>query len=297
MVDYRPHIEPHLWDQIRPFVTTVVADAAGLTPYNDRELYAVVTPLAVWMHTRAGLPLEQDVALDPHIMDRFVMVGLAHYTKAGRGTMRSRLRRVSEALLPDQDEPARERPLPKSDRSRPYSHDDVGALHAWAHNLPRQVGRNACSLLALGFGAGLIGTEFGRLRCGNLIANEDGIDVRVTGDRPRTVPVLTDWASDLEGRAGDAPESYVFRIGRQTTHRNVITNFVERHRPPIPLQARRMRATWITIQLEAGTPIVAILNAAGFSSAEALDPFIRWTPERGDGASRLRLASAALTSR
>ncbi|MBB2967929.1 hypothetical protein [Leifsonia aquatica] len=292
MADYKPHLDADLWGRIQPFVNSVVRQAEGLTPYTDRELYVIVTPLAAWMRTRAGLPLENGIAFDPNIIDRFVMDGLSGYTKAGRGTMRSRLRRLSEALLPDSDEPARERPLGKSEPSRPYTDAQITSLHSWAHALPGQVGKNADRLLALGFGAGLVGTEFGLLHVADLERLNPGILVHVPGDRRRDVPVTHEWEPALIDCAATCDDGdYVFRIGRQTTHRNVITNFVERHRPPIPLQARRMRATWIVNHLSAATPAVLIIQAAGLSSAEGLDPFLPYAKTPADPTQILRLTS------
>lgn len=290
MSSYQPKIDEALWERLRPFVFGIVDDADGLTTYDQRQLYAVVTPLAVWMHTQAGLPLERDVALDPRTIDRFVMAGLAHYTKAGRGTMRSRLRRLSETLEPGLSETPRERALGKSQRSRPYSDEAITSLHSWAHSLPQQPRLNANRLLALGFGAGLIGTEFGRLRVEDLELRKKTVIVHVTGTHIREVPVLAEWEKALVECVLAGSRGYVFRIGRQTTHRNVITNFVERHCPPLPLQARRMRATWMVRHLQANTPVIALLAASGLTSAEGLDPFLQWVEPPADNVSPLRLA-------
>lgn len=290
MSDYQPQIDADLWRRIRPFVDALVADGAAATGYSDRELYAVVTPLAVWMHTKAGMDLDRETALDPYTIDRFVMVGLAHYTQAGRGTMRSRLRRLSEALVPDLGEAAKERALGKSRRVAPYDPDEVVELRAWARALPPSIAASAERLLALGFGAGLQGSEIGQLERGDIILGE-GVTVHVRGVKPRDVPVLAEWEGALDRYVRAGPrERYVFRVGRQTAHRNAVTNFVEKHGGELQLQARRMRATWIVQHLNAGTPITLLLPAAGLSSAEGLDPFLRWARASVDSASLLRFA-------
>ncbi|MFF1876178.1 hypothetical protein, partial [Kitasatospora herbaricolor] len=184
MVAYQPRIDPELWAKLRPFVDSLVQPGAVSTGYSDRELYAVVTPLAVWMETRAGLLLEIDIALAPNTIDQFVMEGLSHYTNAGRGTMRSRLRRLSEALVPELEERARERALGKSKRVAPYSRDDIVEFRAWARALPDRVRGNAERLLALGFGAGLQGSEIGNLRPQEITVDE-GVVVHVHGQRDR----------------------------------------------------------------------------------------------------------------
>jgi hypothetical protein len=270
--EYRPKLPEDVWARVRPFVYAAVRDARGLTAYSDRESLIVVTKLAVWMVTRAGLPLERDVAFDPHTIDRFVMDGLPQYTKAGKGTMRSRLRRLAEELTPEVDDPARERPFGKSDPCKPYSEAEITSFASWANSLPRRVGVNADRLLALGFGAGLVGTEFGEVHVSNLLVADGVVTVSV---RERLVPVFPVWApSLLETVRTEPADAFVFRDRRNTTHRNVITNFVERNPPPLPLQARRMRATWIIDHLNAGTRLIPLLRMAGLASAEPLDRYL-----------------------
>ena len=276
MAGYRPNLDESLWAQLRPFVETIVTAGAAATTYSDKELYAVVTPLAVWMHTKAGLELDAETALDPYTIDQFVMLGLAHYTKAGRGTMRSRLRRLSEALVPELGEKAQERTLGKSQRVAPYTTWEVTELRAWARALPPAIAASAGRLLALGFGAGLQGSEIGQLEKDD-ITIEDGVLVHVGGARPRDVPVLVEWEHALEAYASSHPaDKYVFRVGRQTAHRNAVTNFVAKHGGNVPLQARRMRASWIIQHLNGGTPVTILLPAAGLTSAEGLDPYLPW---------------------
>lgn len=281
MVGYAPTIDAAVWDQIRPFVEAVIADSRGQTAYDDRELYVVVTALAAWIVTRAGYDLRRDVAFDPYVIDQFVMEGLAQYTKAGRGTMRSRLRRVSEVLLPGGRIPALERPLGKSDPCKPYSSREVSTLEGWARALPYSPSHSARRLLALGLGAGLSGAEIGAVHVDHLLVDGDGVCVRVASGRPRVVPVLHSWEGALLTARREVPAGgWVFRTGRETRHRNAVTNFVEKHTPPVALQARRMRATWIIAHLNAGTPVRALLRIAGLSSAEALDSFLPHVSEQ-----------------
>ncbi|QNE35881.1 hypothetical protein [Leifsonia shinshuensis] len=278
--EFRPKLPPEVWQRVHQFVLSAVFDARGLSGYSDREYLIVVTKLAVWMTTRAGLPLDREIAFDPHTIDRFVMDGLPQYTKAGKGTMRSRLRRLSEALLPDLEDPARERPLGKSHPGSPYTDAEITTFTSWAHALPRRIGLNATRLLALGFGAGLIGTEFGHIQVSDLLVEDDAVTVRVSGDREREIPVFPQWTRPLRDCARtDPPDAWVFRDGRETIHRNVVTNFVEKHPPQVPLQARRMRATWIVAQLNAGTRLVPLLRMAGLGSAEPLDKYLPFVHE------------------
>lgn len=277
MADYVPQLPAPLWQQLKPFVDGAVSDAAALTPYRGVELYAAVTPLAAWMVTRAGLPLERDVAFDPHTIDRFCMEGLVRYTRAGRGTMRSRLRRVSEALLPDASEPPRERALGPSAPNAPYTEAQQIMLRAWAQSLPPARSTQAQRLLGLGLGAGLIGSEIARAHVGDIQLAVNGVTIAVRGPRARTVPVLSEWDAALSMALQTEPaDAWLFREGRDALNHNLVTDFVTRHPAQVPLQARKMRATWLVHHLNTGAPLVALLKAAGLENAEGLDRLLRF---------------------
>lgn len=276
MTEFQPHLPNDRWASIKPFVDAVIADSAGLTAYNDRELYAAVTPLANWLVYHVALPLDRDVAFDPHTVDRFCVEGLAHYTKAGRGTIRSRLRRVAEALLPEMDDLARERPMGPSAPVSPYVEEEVTSLWSWANALPGAVGSNAMRLLALGLGGGLFGAEIGRVRNGDIVEQSGVLAIRVGGLRQRLVPVLSDWRAPLQSFRLAPSGGWVFREGRDTNNRNLVTDFVGRHPCPVELHAGRMRTTWIVHHLSIGTPLAVLLAIAGLRKAEGLDRYLRF---------------------
>ncbi|KQW08190.1 hypothetical protein ASC66_04460 [Leifsonia sp. Root4] len=277
MADYLPRLPVQLWLQLKPFVDGSVVDAVALTPYRDVELYAAVTPLAAWMVTQAGLPLDREVAFDPHTIDRFCMEGLVRYTKAGRGTMRSRLRRVSEVLLPGLAEPPRERAFGPSVPNAPYSEAQQIMLSAWARSLPSARSTQAQRLLSLGLGAGLIGSEIGRAHIGDIKLAASGVTVAVRGPRARTVPVLDEWSAALIlAQKSESPDTWLFREGRDALNHNLVTDFVTRHPAQVPLQARKMRATWLVYHLNSGAPLIALLKAAGLENAEGLDRLLQF---------------------
>jgi hypothetical protein len=273
---YTPRLQVGLWRPIEGFVRSAVDDCDGLTAYSARELYAAVTPLTVWAWRLAALPLEREVIFAAHTIDRFTNEGLPQYTRAGRRTIRSRLRRVSEALVPELEDAARERAYGRSEPNKPYQDREIVALHSWAHALPDRRGVNARRLLALGLGAGLLGGEIGRVQVRDVLP-VDGILIRVDGRRERIVPVLKEYGGVLlDARLTEAPESYLFRDGRDTQNPNLVTDFVARHPPPVQMQARRMRATWIVHHLNAGAPLIPLLAASGLQNAEGLDRFLRF---------------------
>ena len=271
--DYTPKMPAGHWNAIEDFVRRAVQRTAPLTAYSEKQLYPAASRLALFAWGNAGLPLEDDVVFDPGVIERFTRAELASYSHAGRNTIRARLRRMSEALLGD-DAAGRFRALGKAEASRPYSPADVASFRSWAA-AQRQVERrtSAAALLALGLGTGLTGQEIIRLRVEDITQDADGVVVSVTGDGARDVPVLHQWEDFLLKRMRFVgPTGWAFRSGQRGGNVNLVTDFASRTPVrSVSLQARRMRATWLTEHLLAGTPLAALLPAAGLESAGALD--------------------------
>jgi integrase len=277
---YKPRIDPTYWARIEPFVTSVVREAAEKSVYSEKQLYSVATPIALWTTVVAGLPLRTEVVFSSHAIDRFAAEGLAQYTKAGRGTMRSRLRQMAQILLPPEKAISRERPMGPSDPTAPYSRAELIELRSWANSQRSPARRmDARALLALGIGAGLAGREIIAMRTGDLTPGSDGgVIVRVGGRSPRAVPVLADWEDELLA-VMEQRDGWAFRSGHEDDNPNLITDFVSRSRGKIALQARRMHSTWVVHHLDAGTPLVPLMRAAGVQSAEAFDRYLKFVQQ------------------
>lgn len=276
---YQPRMEPERWVMIAPYVHDVVARAEPLVTYDARELYPAVTRLVEFAHN-LHMPLEDRTAFDPFTVERFAQFHLATYNRASRNSMRARLRRVSEALL-GETAAVQTRALGKAAASRPYSARDIADLDGWAQAQPSEERRtSARALLALGLGAGLTGAEIIALRRGDVIVGET-TDVSVAGAVPRVVPMVSDWADELSDRLTYlGTDGWVFHSEQRGGNINLITDFISRTGPHVPLQTRRMRATWLIHHLETGTPLKTLLRIAGLQSAEALDrvlPFVNET--------------------
>lgn len=273
---YRPQMDAEKWHAIAPYVRSVVERSEPVVSYSAGELFPAITRLvefAIDLH----MPLQDDVVFDPFTVERFSQFHLATYNRASRNSMRARLRRVSEALL-GETAAVQTRALGKAAASRPYSARDIATLDGWAQAQPSEERRtSARALLALGFGAGLTGAEIIALRRGDVSVGET-TDVSVAGAVPRVVPMLSDWAEELGHRLTYlGTDGWVFRSEQRGGNINLITDFISRTGPHVPLQTRRMRATWLIHHLEAGTPLKTLLRIAGLQSAEALDrvlPFV-----------------------
>jgi len=267
---YRPQLPKKDWAAIEPYVLKVVRRTEPTVRYTERELLAAVSRLVHFAYVK-HIPLEDTAVFAPRTVERFVQHHLASYNRASRNTIRARLRRVSEALL-GEGTATRYRALGKADASRPYSDKDISLLRAWGRSMRTdELTSSAGALLALGFGAGLTGSEIIRQRIEDIHVTT--FAVRVSGASPRSVPLTGDVWKDLllVRREVLGGSGWAFRSEQRGGNINLITDFVSRTGPQIPLVTRRMRATWLVGHLNAATPLKQLLHIAGLQSAEALD--------------------------
>jgi integrase len=276
---YRPQLPAAQWEAIAPYVHDVVTRAEPLVIYSARELYPAVTRLALFVKDEYA-PLEDDVVFDPYMVGRFVVHHLDGYNRASRNTIRARLRRVSEALLGDAAAGTFKK-LGKADAVRPYSLADQASLEGWSRAQTSEERRtSAATLLSLGFGAGLTGAEIIRQRLEDVHVDGDLLTVDVHGQTARSVPVLPDWSAGLHGRrAFMLGSGWAFRADQRGSNVNLITDFVSRTAPPMEIQTRRMRSTWLVHHLDAHTSLKYLLRISGLTSAEALDRVLPYADE------------------
>src|SRR5690606_35505751 len=123
--------------------------------------------------------------------EEFAHRGMSAYTRGSRATYRSALNAMVNALAPPTDVTF---PIPRADPTPPYSAADINALLSWANTQTSPARRtDARTLLALGFGAGLATRELLSLRIEDVFITTEQVQVMVWDDRPRLVPVLSEW--------------------------------------------------------------------------------------------------------
>lgn len=139
---------------------------------------------------------------------------------------------------------------------------------------------NAAVLMSLGFGAGLSNREIIGAKIQDLALAGPYVIMHVGGERTRVVPVLAEWDLPLRWAigSGDA-DRHVFLPGRTYRSPNVPGLFVSTADGGRQLQVQRMHATWVVHHLDAGTPTLALMRAAGLRSPEALDRYLAFASE------------------
>ena len=253
------------WSRIGPLARAWAEAAAPTTAYSAGGLMTVLAHLAVWVES-IGQPLTAQVVLHPDTVDRFAKEGCAHLAPGTQNNYRSQLRGVGAVVLGPEIYPPAPLQLPKADPAAPYSPAEVAGFRSWARGLPTERYRdNATVILAFALGAGLSSQEINRLVGSDVTVDDDGVTVRVIGERARDVPVLMayeDEVANLARRAGGGP---IFLPKRTNIDRKQVPNFLSRC-PKGPMgrpNVDRLRNTWIVGHLSAGTHLSALAGAAG----------------------------------
>ncbi len=249
----------------------------------DMQL-SVVAQIAAWAD-RIGLPLEAAVVLHPETIDRFVLEGAAHLKAGSRLNYRTQLWKVGRAILGSELFPPKPPPLQRSEVLAPYDDEEITALVSWARGLSTaRRRRNARALLAIGFGAGLAPEEVQRLVGTDVVREGDQVVVQVIGRRPRTVPVLAEWADEVMALAEESGERPFFCPERRRIARNEIIKFIDgcSDGDGARFTVLRLRVTWIVHHLSVATHLVVFEKMAGVS-AKQLVKYLPYATVPSDG--------------
>lgn len=266
------------WDIVEPVVTAAVHRAARLTERSPRSLFPIATAFVVWAWQTKAVELSVPRMFRKHLVEEFAHRGMSGYSRGSRATYRAALKAMVTALAPPTDVAF---PIPRADPTPPYDTADLNALLSWANTQTSPSRRtDARTLLALGFGAGLATRELLALRMEDMFITDDQVQVMVWDNRPRLIPVLSEWEPPLRTVARDAdPRALVFRPGRSTIRSAQVTDFLHRgYKTNIDVRPARMRTTWMLTHLRTGTPPRELLRIAGLENLAALDRVARFLP-------------------
>jgi integrase len=296
---YTPQVPPQHWAVIGDFVRRAVADCENKTAYAAHTLMVATTYHVLWCWQTAALPLERDVIFRRDVIAEYTDRGFADASDAYRTNRRSMLLRMSEQLVSSHLRAERLTTLASSLPTTPFTHTETALLRSWAdgqNTLYRQINCNV--LLAFGLGAGLSTAELLDVRCQDVTVDAEGVLIVVTGKRSRSVPMLREWQAPVAEIAQAAIRGgmYMFCPNRTTKTKNVVSNLIDRTRPPqVRPSPQRMRATWITTHLAANTPMTTLIEAAGVDSLEAFSRYLHFVP-RQDPADARRVLTRATNS-
>ncbi len=273
--------------QVDPYLSLIQHLARTAEPVNAEDAAELLTALAghAGYLASVGTPVTEDTLLDPGLVTRWVLHGLAHLTAGTTANYRSRLTRVAAAV---HGAPARPAPLYASDPVRPYDRGAEDGLGWWAAALPGALGQDLLVALGLTIGAGLTASQVPVVQ-GRHITRSFGstVAVRIPCAKGWTViPVRARYAKVLlDAAARSGPDEYVFRAAAPGRGgRNGISNLVDaadRQAGGKPEQLERFtpqraRATFIVRHLDAGTRVDMLMQIAGVKNLGAVDRYVRY---------------------
>ena len=225
-----------------------------------------------------GVPAGWEFLLDYDVIEAFCVTGLAGRASCTRGTYRSALYRLAEAV----HGPAGQRatPFAGARAPAPYSRAERAELAAVAAAQRDPAARaSALAVVVFGIGAGLRPGELVALRGVDVFRRGRQVMVRVSGPGARVVPVASGYAGRAWQLARRAGSGSVFRPGpAERSYKNFVTNFARglAADPAAPrLSLRRARATFICDHLAAGTPVGVLLSITGIAEAGSLARYAR----------------------
>ena len=285
---YVPILALPYWPIIGEFVEAAVCDSAGMSERDERDLFAAATPMVLWCWKARGTPLERTRIFRHSMIEQFIHLGMPGTRPGSQATLRSALWRMAEVLNPA-DAHGDHRPIPRATPTPPYTEAEVATLYSWANTQGTPRRRiDALALVTLGLGAGLATRELLEIRTGDvgIQANPDGCDegsIVVWRDRPRVVPVQTDWVRTLQlVLATRGEDVFVFCPGRDSVTDGQVTNFLARSRTALDVRPARMRTTWLVHHLAAGMAAHELLRISGLQNYAALDKLVPFLPKSAD---------------
>lgn len=277
------------WLAIRPTVLEIAARAGiPYTSYGRRAL-SFTTHYVHWAHQTLGT-LDIEVIFDPARVEYYT----AHVLLSGNAGRNYRpiLRDVGRRATTKAPWERRPAAYGYKPLQPPYSRNDLATIRRVAERQKTAGRRRAArALVALGLGAGLDGRWVHKVEAADVLADSDGVLVRVGHPAARVVPILVEWEVAVAGLADDAQAAGQFLVGGRSLDRHRTASLTARFDipPGCPrISPARLRTTWLVHHLTVGTPVPELTRAAGLLSHRSLSSILPYVPSRpADEARRL----------
>jgi hypothetical protein len=229
-----------------------------------------------------GLALDLELVLDKENIERWTEE--ANRTAKTARSDRAAMRRLGIALTTAPAWTPRPLFLPAKRLSPPYTVDEVASL--WRYAAAQSTAarhRAARTLLALGLGAGLSGASIRSARPGHLRYDDDAVLIETVTPIARTVPILARYEETvLELVHGLSPSEYIAgSMSRVRYGTGYLSATLDNVGPgnSRPIDARRLRSTWIVHQMRAGTPLNVVFLASGLTPSSRTDSLAAFLPD------------------
>lgn len=283
------------------FVRAAVRDALYAAPQPVTKHWvnyslSVIARL-VGMCEQAAIPLERQYVFTPRTRQRFIHVACADMVDMAQAGYRSRLDVISDALRRAPQHLTMDRPgICANDVLAPYTEADEIGMVAWAAGTRPASRRNRLrAVIALGAGVGERRRDMCITRGSDVIRDRHGVHVNIGGTLPRTVTCLAAYEEILWEHAQAAGNGLIIAPDKTWLDEDALSNTLataNEQRPPVPVVIMRLRNTWLAHHLVGGTPLTALLPAAGLTTLAHLQDLLPHLPVSARPAGSLRKAGA-----
>lgn len=280
IANFTPNAPKSLWSEdVQRFTRSAVSDFAPVNEDEAARYISAVAWLTMWSVEPGGLPLDRQIIFNAANRRRFLARGHTSRGAASKAGFSYLLERIAADLLTF--DPARPgvRVPKRAEPFAPYSSAEISRFRSQTMTRSTALQRARWrALLALGAGLALSVTEIMQAQVSDVEDNGDHLVMHVGGAR-RSVVCLADWESELRALLND-PEVDTFLYPKPARPKN--PSFQAKQFIAIAanhgegFQIERLRSTWIVTHVNAGTPLVPLMEALGvksLSTLERLAPF------------------------
>jgi len=266
------------WETVRPAVIEWVVAMKPRTHSNARRLMMMTGLYVAWVWTVTGTDLVPSRVFTNSLILRYLADRLANHSEPYRFDTARQLATIGGLLTSNDISRLPTPPQPR--RAKPYTDAEIAKLYSWSRSLTTEFKRErAKAFLGLAGGAGLSAQELMTIRVEDVIITGRRALVHVRdSDQPRTVPVRASWVRTLSESIGTRTTGYMFQAYRLLEYPpHELQRFLSDNPCTPRPSASRLHSGWIVSLLDASIPLPLLLQIAGLTSVQSLQPYLTFT--------------------
>ena len=280
IANFTPNAPKSLWSEdVQRFTRAAVSDFAPVNEDEAARYISAVAWLTMWSVEPGGLPLDRTVIFSAANRRRFLAHGYTSRGAKGKAGVSYLLERIAAYLLTfNPARPGVRVPKP-AEPFAPYSSAEIARFRSQTMTRSTALQRARWrALLTLGAGLALSVAEIMLAEVSDVEDRGDHLVMHVGGEE-RSVVCLAAWESELRALLSD-PEVDTFLYPKRVRPKKPAFQAKQfigiAANPGEGFQIERLRSTWIVAHVNAGTPLVPLMESLGvksLSTLERLAPF------------------------
>ena len=275
IASFAPNAPKSLWSEdVQRFTRSAVCDFAPVNEDEAARYISAVAWLTMWSVEPGGLPLDRAIIFSAANRRRFLERGYTSRGAESRVGISYLLERIASDLLTF--DPARPgvRATKPTEPFAPYSSTEIARFRSQTMTRSTALKRARWrALLTLGAGLALSASEIMSAQVPDVEDNGDHLVMHVGGGQ-RSVVCLAAWESELRTLLND-PEVDTFLYPKIVRPKNPAFQAAQfigiAANPGEGFKIERLRSTWIVAHVDAGTPLVPLMEALGVKSLSTLE--------------------------